>query len=344
MRNRLLAHAALAALAVLSFVPAARAQPYESVGIRAQGMAGAFVAIADDATATWWNPAGLATGAYLDSVIEYGVDQRPRTPASASHLVPARETRARGIAMVFPAAGLSYYRIQISEIRPLGPIAEQGSGRENQGAVGARLRTVVLSQYGATIGQSLSNHLVLASTLKLVRGSVASTLAAPADATFEKAVKLEGETDTHTDLDIGALATFGIVRLGASMKNVRTPSFGPDDDVEELQRRGRAGIAVVLKPARVLDQISFAADMDLTESSSVTGDAKYLAGGAEAWLFGRRVGLRGGVSKNRIGSRLRSPSGGVSLAFRPGSYLEGQYTAGSDESRRGWGFDLRVTF
>ena len=41
------------------------AQIYETVGIRAQGMAGAFVAVADDSTATWWNPAGLATGAYF---------------------------------------------------------------------------------------------------------------------------------------------------------------------------------------------------------------------------------------------------------------------------------------
>src|SRR4029453_5176655 len=34
---------------------------FEPVGTRAQGMAGAFVAVADDATATYWNPAGLAS-------------------------------------------------------------------------------------------------------------------------------------------------------------------------------------------------------------------------------------------------------------------------------------------
>ena len=32
------------------------------VGTRASGMAGAFVAVADDATAVYWNPAGVATG------------------------------------------------------------------------------------------------------------------------------------------------------------------------------------------------------------------------------------------------------------------------------------------
>ncbi len=39
---------------------------------RAQGMGGAFVGVADDATASWWNPAGLATGAYFNVVIEKG--------------------------------------------------------------------------------------------------------------------------------------------------------------------------------------------------------------------------------------------------------------------------------
>ena len=47
------------------------AQTYESVGIRAQGMAGAFVAVADDATASWWNPAGLATSqSFADGIVE----------------------------------------------------------------------------------------------------------------------------------------------------------------------------------------------------------------------------------------------------------------------------------
>ena len=37
----------------------ASAQLFEAVGIRAQGMGGAFVAVADDATAPYWNPAGM---------------------------------------------------------------------------------------------------------------------------------------------------------------------------------------------------------------------------------------------------------------------------------------------
>src|SRR5438094_8616567 len=44
-----------------------RAQTFDQVGERAQGMGGAFVAVADDASAIYWNPAGLANVNQLDS-------------------------------------------------------------------------------------------------------------------------------------------------------------------------------------------------------------------------------------------------------------------------------------
>ena len=67
---------AAASIAVLS---AARvdAQIFENIGTRAQGMGGAFVAVADDATASWWNPAGLASGAYFNGVFEHGRATQP---------------------------------------------------------------------------------------------------------------------------------------------------------------------------------------------------------------------------------------------------------------------------
>ena len=55
---------------ILGFPPGAAAQSSESVGTRAQGMGGAFVGVADDASAVYWNPAGLAGGAYFSLVID----------------------------------------------------------------------------------------------------------------------------------------------------------------------------------------------------------------------------------------------------------------------------------
>src|SRR5438270_13893465 len=89
----------LVSFVVISRPQIAQAQPANLIGIRAQGMAGAFTAVADDSTATWWNPAGMAGGPFMTSAVEYG---RPKTPA---------DTKIQGISMAFPSLGVSYYRL-----------------------------------------------------------------------------------------------------------------------------------------------------------------------------------------------------------------------------------------
>jgi long-subunit fatty acid transport protein len=56
----------LLSFALLGFPGPARAQTFGGIGTRAEGMGGAFVAVADDASAVYWNPAGIATGATFD--------------------------------------------------------------------------------------------------------------------------------------------------------------------------------------------------------------------------------------------------------------------------------------
>ena len=60
----------LAACAASAAAQAAGAGGVEVLGVRAQGMAGAFVAVADDATAAYWNPAGLGTGDFVSLALE----------------------------------------------------------------------------------------------------------------------------------------------------------------------------------------------------------------------------------------------------------------------------------
>src|SRR3954454_19710842 len=141
------------------------AQPVDSIGVRAQGMGGAFTAVADDATASWWNPAGMAGGAYFNALIETGRHDEPPSNRNAAN---ARRDETRSIAVAFPALGLSYYHLRTSEIQPQTSTAAAAGVRQEGGATDLRLRSAVLSQFGASVGQSIGSHLVIGSTVKLV--------------------------------------------------------------------------------------------------------------------------------------------------------------------------------
>src|SRR5436309_2261683 len=160
----------------------AGAQTTDAIGVRAQGMAGAFTAVADDATATYWNPAGLAGGALANGLLEYANPDRD-----------FNET-VRGVAAAYPALGITYYRLPVSQIRVTTSTAGTPVGRQDQG---------VLSLYGVTVGQSFGEHLVVGTTVKLLRAA-----------------------DTSADFDVGVMATFGPARIGATLRDVTEPSFG----------------------------------------------------------------------------------------------------------------------
>jgi hypothetical protein len=264
----------------------ARAQMYENVGIRAQGLGGAFVAVADDATATWWNPAGLATGPFFDTLVEYG------------RIRSSPQTSVRGVATAFPALGISYYRLPIDL-----------TGDEH------------LQVFGLTFGQSLNDHFVVASTLKLERAG-----------------------ETHGDLDLGALARFGHAQLGISVKNVRGATFETVAGPLVLDRQARAGLAILGRSNGWIREMTIAADADLMTNTSMGAETRHIAGGLEVWIFSKRLGLRGGGSGNTVGAKGSSASGGVSLALRSGTYVEAHHTNGTDPTRKSWGIALRSTF
>ncbi len=335
---------AAAAVLLVSAAPA-RAQVFESVGIRAQGLGGAFVAVADDASATWWNPAGLAGGAYVNAILDAATAQDPRAATDAAGAATqSSRTVARGFSVAYPVLGLSYYRLRVSELRPTGPTAGQSPGRQDQGRAPVRLSSLVLQQFGATVGQSIGDHLVVASTVKLVRGALATSVAAAADASLDRASGLEGEAETHGDLDVGAMAAFGRFRLGLAVKNVTEPGFTSGADRADLRRQARAGLAVTTSNLTSVGGFTVALDADLTRTSTPTGETRRVAAGVEGWTASRRVALRGGVSANTVGEARPAASGGVSVAVRSGLYVDGQATQGADRARKGWGLALRMTF
>ena len=142
VRSALLVAFVLAPVAVL-------AQPFEGVGARAQGMA-AFVAVADDASAVYWNPGGLASGAYFSLVLD-------RTEAETK-VALGRPSGGRSswlLALSAPAIGLSYYRLRSTNVFPTGTQL-------------SRVESLVTHHAGATLVHSIFNHLAAGATVKLV--------------------------------------------------------------------------------------------------------------------------------------------------------------------------------
>jgi len=327
----------LVSFVVASAPLAAHAQIYEAVGTRAQGMAGAFVAVSDDATATWWNPAGIATGSYFSGVLEHTVLTDPGSPPSGG---PAREDTVGDTAIALPSLGLSYYRFHVGEIQPSPTNGSPASGRQDGGAASVDLRALAVNRLGVTFGQSIGRHFVVASTLALLWGGTA--VATRPAASVGDASDLETPNDTHGDVDLGVMVTLGALRLGASGKHLLEPHFGADVAGVTLVRQARAGVALTSKGTG--HALTVAADVDLTKTPTVTGDAQHVATGVE-WLFAhRRVGARGGVSANLVGERRVAPSAGLSLGLKSSLFVDGAYTFGTDTTRAGWGAAIRTTF
>ena len=349
MRTALPGRSLLAALCVVLSPAVAGAQMYETFGTRAQGMAGAFVAVADDATATWWNPAGIASGALLALSIERSALQ---APAGEVTIGPGWESGVNGFALTVPSLGLSYYRLRISEIAPLlGPTAPGGAIREEEVAVS--LRSLSLSQLGASFGQSLGEHVVLASTLRLLMGGravgatfVTSTGAAgtTGDSAFVEAADLDIDGNYRVDLDLGVMVKAGGMRVGGSVRHLREPEFGEGATAFLLERQARVGAAWMGGQHGPVSAWTVAFDADVTETVTVLGPARHLAGGGEVWLWNRRVGVRGGLSQNTVGAEGKATSIGLSFAPKAKFYLDGAFTRGEDDTLEGWAAALRLTF
>jgi hypothetical protein len=336
MKNRLFARAAMAAALVVVSALTVRAQSSDAIGIRAQGMAGAFTAVADDATASWWNPGGLATGAYFSSVFETSHTHQPKF----ENAIPAWDNESRGFAVGFPALALSYYHLAVSEIQRVGPIAPGTDGRQDEVSPDIRLRSLVMSQFGVTVGQSLGNHLVVATTAKLMRGSIVTAVRPAAGASVDMAKDLEGPSDTEFGLDIGAMAKIGGLRAGLMVRNVEEPAFGEGPQEVKLDRQFRAGVAYSSRSSIT----TVSADIDINTVTLPTGEERRFAAGLEGWSRSHRIGFRGGVSLNTLGETLVSGSVGASVAVRSSTFIDAFGTFGADETRQGWGVGLRVTF
>jgi hypothetical protein len=320
---------ALLGLALASLhPPEAAAQTYEALGTRAAGMGGAFVAVADDASAVYWNPAGLAAGSFLSLVLDRNSsesiwDDRPI----------ARSESAMFVAVAVPALGVSYYRLRATNVA------------QSAGTVAAE--SLVTHHTGITLVQSLTEGISIGTTLKFVRGVAAVDLPptpASTEDLLDRAEHLDGSSSNEFDADIGILARFGTLRAGLTLRNVREPDFElPGGETAlQLDRQIRGGVALTLATNLVV-----AADFDFVRVPGAAGEVRNVALGAEGRVTSRGL-VRGGVRFNTLGDQPggRTPVGtaGGSFAVLASVFIEGQATFGGERAARGWGVAGRVIF
>ena len=322
MANHLFVRVALLCVPLTLAAPPATAQIAESVGSRALGMGGAFVAVASDSSATWWNPAGLAAGPFLDLAIGRAVTDGGDRAAS-------RRDAATWFALATPPFGIAYYRLHIRDIQPFAATTGQaGANRQERGAE-VPVRSLAANQLGVTILRTLIPGVHAGTTLKYLRGTLEG-----------------GRAESRFDLDVGVLAVAGPVRLGGAVRNVREPEFGAEGPAEpgiRLPRQVRVGAAFAPEEATGVP-LTVALDADVRSYSAGTGERRVVAIGAEQWVASKRVGIRGGGRFNTVGERERSATAGLSVSLRPGMFVDGHVVRGGSADDRGWGVAARVSF
>ena len=155
--NKMRLFVALLAVGCAAAPQVADAQSIDVMGTRAAGMAGAFVGVADDASAAYWNPAGLAAGSYFSLVLDGGSEraapeQLVARPEAIGLLSWRHDSGAGADVLPPPAVGCDSLRDPRSCRRVRCQPESSGSGprasrfardaprRRNAGAVGAPQR------------------------------------------------------------------------------------------------------------------------------------------------------------------------------------------------------------
>ena len=304
----------------------ASAQAFETTGARALGMGGAFVAVADDVSATWWNPAGLATGPFFSLIIESARFDTERQGAFGLPQPADRGSFFLGAASL--PLGLTY-------VRTTEAYAASGPADE------AIVRGLTTHQAGATVVQSLTDTIVVAATLKYVRGVAVSGPLGAGESPGDAAADLEGDGSNAFDADIGLLATAGRLKAGVTIRNALSPSFETRSGARfELPWRARAGVSYLVSAALLM-----AVDVDLRAVETGGQKTRNLAAGAE-WRIGgaTRFAVRAGARVDTIGDSRPLGTVGASYAVRNGMWVDVWAAEGAKAADRGWGVAGRILY
>jgi hypothetical protein len=307
------------------------------VGARAVGMGGAFTAVADDATASWWNPAGMVYLPYKEVIPQH----QEKFGSLANHDFIGAVLPLDGAKGHRQAVGVGLLRFGVDDIpitpRPSGLVAgrdfidsgtdgdpdtRDANGTQGDGLWEPGERLLISSDNlfmasSADIAVLLSyarqksEHWAFGGNLKFVRQSIPDTLPG------------EHVTSFGAGLDAGALyMPTDAVTVGATLKDLTTTYLAwSNGSREKVDPSLDLGVALNFKPA-ARHALTWAMDLDWDFDNRrldselhlgrVTGD---LHTGLEYW-YRNLLALRSGVSGKDLafGAGLRYKQIGVDYA------------------------------
>jgi hypothetical protein len=296
--------------------PIAAQGTFDAVGTRALGAGSAFVAVADDATAVHWNPAGLAGGEMASLTIGVHDFQVGKSSAPVAPTAVGGRTSLTSLG-TWPL-GVSYGTLDLRRVHAL-----PGNALEAR-----RLHT---RHAGATVLQSVADWLVVGTTVRVIRAESSSVSVAGGRlrAAFDALDTVPADSAWLLDLDVGLLATAGRLRGGLALRNLRSLSIGATSrSWAAMPRQARAGLSV-----QVADGVTLATDLELN-TVDLLGDLRRMSAlGAEVSL-GPRLLVRSGVRWNLAMSSGPAGALGASFRVRQALWLDAHYARGGDEARQ----------
>ena len=279
------------------------------LGARAASMGGAFTGVADDATAFYWNPAGIAFGRFVSAGFYRGRDEMDRSGLPL-------EARATGLSLGYTFMGVAFTQFR-------------------QTSAGERLDTFDLA---VSILQSLPlEDLVIAGNVHYLRGESFGDEGAA------------GVSSDSWDVDLGVMyEPNDVVRAGLMVRQIRGARFRTATlgAILELPTLARAGVSFRL-PRSAL--VAFDVDLSRQSHQAhqahqgVFDDTwREISVGFEKSFMDERLSVRGGLraeAGSELGSRPAFSVGGGAQVWV--LELEAAYLGSS--GRRAQAFWLGVT-
>ncbi len=358
---------------LLSIIPVDM-MAYYSYGARSAGMGGAFVALADDASAIYWNPANIALIKDWNIGIDYGQEanvakdaqellsriyaQKPESELGRDTWMTDLTTLGQmkwvvrggdhiSLAVAHQGMAFSIQGYQLFYAQPDIGISDPSDGIHDPLSDQALIHFsgFDIQEYGISYAWvSKSREFCMGFTGKYIDINALNHVSGlwdlesiePVDLLLldEKAVSYP---DSQWGIDAGLVFLGQFNRVGISARNLRGYSIEPDDGPTfEVKPEYRIGYAFLPN-----DRFAYTIDYAINENRDPFGesiDGKDLAMGFESKLGDKKSFiLRGGASMEMDGDSPLMFSGGASLVFSR-VILDGAYSTDMDqESKRLWG-------